>query len=84
MKEMNTKIKKVAQVKTFNKQKIFDFKYIKKQNPYSLEAVENLLSKFKKNIRFKELEVLKNNELEKVDFIFIDGGHEYIILLKMI
>ena len=41
----------VAPVKTFNNPlKNFYFKYIKKQNPYSLEAVEDLLSKFKKNI----------------------------------
>ena len=71
----------VAPVKTFNNPlKNFYFKYIKKQNPYSLEAVEDLLSKFKKNITLlkgNSNEVLKNIELEKVDFIFIDGGHEY-------
>ena len=68
-------------MKTFNNPlKNFYFKYIKKQNPYSLEAVEDLLSKFKKNITLlkgNSNEVLKNIELEKVDFIFIDGGHEY-------
>ena len=71
----------VAPVKTFNNPlKNFYFKYIKKQNPYSLEAVEDLLSKFKKNITILKgdsNEILKNIELEKVDFIFIDGGHEY-------
>ena len=71
----------VAPVKTFNNPlKNFYFRYIKKQNPYSLEAVEDLLSKFKKNITLlkgNSNEILKNIELEKVDFIFIDGGHEY-------
>ena len=71
----------VVPVKTFNNPlKNFYFKYIKKQNPYSLEAVEDLLSKFKKNITLlkgNSNEILKNIELEKVDFIFIDGGHEY-------
>ena len=66
---------------TFNNPlKRFYFKYIKKQNPYSLEAVEDLLSKFKKNVTLlkgNSNEILKNIELEKVDFIFIDGGHEY-------
>ena len=60
--------------------KNFYYKYIKRQNPYSLEAVEDLLSKFKKNITLlkgNSNEILKNIELEKVDFIFIDGGHEY-------
>ena len=33
-----------------NPLKTIYFKYIKRQNPYSLEAVEDLLSKFKKNI----------------------------------
>ena len=71
----------VAPVKTFNNPlKNFYFKYIKKQNPYSLEAVEDLLSKFKKNITLlkgNSNEVLKNIELKEVDFIFIDGGHKY-------
>ena len=71
----------VAPVKTFNNPlKNFFFKYIKKQNPYSLEAVEDLLSKFKKNVTLlkgNSNEILKNIELEKVDFVFIDGGHEY-------
>ena len=71
----------IAPVKTFkNPLKNFYFKYIKKQNPYSLEAVEDLLSKFKKNITLlkgNSNEILKNIELEKVDFIFIDGGHKY-------
>ena len=71
----------VAPVKTFNNPlKNFYFKYIKKQNPYSLEAVEDLLSKFKENITLlkgNSNDILKNIELEKVDFIFIDGGHKY-------
>ena len=71
----------VTPIKTFNNPlKNFYFKYIKKQNPYSLEAVEDLLSKFKKNVTLlkgNSNEILKNIELEKVDFIFIDGGHEY-------
>ena len=71
----------VPPVKTFNNPlKNFYFKYIKKQNPYSLEAVEDLLSKFKKNITILKGDsnkILKNIELEKIDFIFIDGGHKY-------
>ena len=71
----------VAPVKTFNNPlKNFYFKYIRKQNPYSLKAVEDLLSKFKENITLikgNSNEILKNIEIEKVDFIFIDGGHKY-------
>ena len=41
----------VAPVKTFNNPlKNFYFKYIKKQNPYSLDAVKDLLKKFEKNV----------------------------------
>ena len=68
----------VTPEKTFNNPvKHLFFKYIKRQKPYSLEAVEDLLSKFKKNITLlkgNSNELLKNIEVEKVDFIFIDGG----------
>ena len=76
----------VAPVKNFNNPiKNFYFKYIKKQNPYSLEAVEDLLSKFKENITLlkgNSNEILKNIELEKFDFVFIDGGHKYETVKK--
>jgi predicted O-methyltransferase YrrM len=60
--------------------KSFYFKYIKKQNPYSIEAVQDLLIKFKTNV-----EILKGNSNQLLlnlknnyfDYIFIDGGHAY-------
>ena len=71
----------VVPSKTFNNPiKTFYFKYIKKQNPYSLIAVEDLLSKFKKNIKLIEGDTNKifhNINLKNIDFIFIDGGHDY-------
>ncbi len=71
----------VVPSKTFNNPiKTFYFKYIKKQNPYSLIAVEDLLSKFKKNIKLIEGDTNKifhNIDLKNIDFIFIDGGHDY-------
>ena len=71
----------VVPSKTFkNPIKTFYFKYIKKQNPYSLIAVEDLLSKFKKNIKLIEGDTNKifhNINLKNIDFIFIDGGHDY-------
>ena len=67
--------------KTFNNPiKKFYFKYIKKQNPYSLIAVEDLLSKFKKNIKLIKGDtnkIFNNVDLKNIDFIFIDGGHDY-------
>ena len=56
------------------------FQYIKRQDPYSLEAVEDLLKKFKKNIyliKGNSNKLLKKIEMSKVDFVFLDGGHDY-------
>ncbi len=76
----------VVPVKNFNNPlKNFYFKYIKKQNPYSIEAVEDLLSKFKENVTLlkgNSNEILKNIKVEKIDFIFIDGGHKYETVKK--
>ena len=73
--------KEVVPSKTFNNPfKTFYFRYIKKQNPYSLIAVEDLLSKFKKNIKIIQgdtNQILHEVSLKNIDFIFIDGGHDY-------
>ena len=73
--------KEVVPTKTFNNPfKTFYFRYIKKQNPYSLIAVEDLLSKFKKNIKIIQGDtnkILHEINLKNIDFIFIDGGHDY-------
>jgi len=56
------------------------FKYIKKQDPYSIEAVKDLLKKFEKNIHLikgNSNKVLKKIDMKKIDFVFIDGGHQY-------
>ena len=60
--------------------KNFYFNYIKRQNPYSKEAVENLLHKFNKNVTLlkgNSNKILKNIDMSKIDYVFIDGGHEY-------
>ena len=60
--------------------KQFYYKYIKRQNPYSLNAVEELLGKFKKNIHLIKGNsniLLKKIDMSKVDYVFLDGGHEY-------
>ena len=66
---------------TFNNplKKIY-FKYIKKQNPYSLEAVKDLLKKFENNVHLiqgNSNKVLKKIDMGKIDYVFLDGGHEY-------
>ena len=56
------------------------FKYIKKQNPYSKEAVEDLLKKFKSNvslIKGNSNLVLRKIDMSKIDYVFLDGGHAY-------
>ena len=68
-----------------NPVKQFYYKYIKKQNPYSLESVEDLLRKFKNNIHLikgNSNKVLKKIDMTKIDYVFLDGGHEYNTVLN--
>ena len=63
-----------------NPLKSFYFNYIKKQNPYSIEAVEDLLKKFKNNISLikgNSNKILKKIDMSKIDYVFLDGGHAY-------
>ena len=56
------------------------FKYIKRQNPYSLKAVEDLLKKFKNNVHLikgNSNKILKKIDMCKIDYVFLDGGHDY-------
>ena len=56
------------------------FKYFKRQDPYSLEAVEDLLKKFKNNvylIKGNSNKLLKKIDMSKIDYVFLDGGHDY-------
>ena len=56
------------------------FKYIKKQNPYSKEAVQELLIKFKDNvdlIKGNSNSILKKIDMSKINYVFLDGGHAY-------
>ena len=56
------------------------FNYIKRQNPYSLEAVKELLKKFDDNIHLikgNSNKVLNKIDMSKIDYVFLDGGHEY-------
>ena len=60
--------------------KYFYFKYIKRTNPYSRKAVEDLLKKFKENVHLiqgNSNKILKKIDMKKVDYVFLDGGHEY-------
>ena len=70
----------IPNTKFSNPLKNIYFKYIKRQDPYSIEAVKDLLKKFKENIHLikgNSNNVLQKIDMKKIDFVFIDGGHEY-------
>tara|TARA_Y200000002_G_scaffold78774_1_gene62035 strand:+ start:211 stop:840 length:630 start_codon:yes stop_codon:yes gene_type:complete len=63
-----------------NPLKTFYFRYIKRQNPYSLVAVKDLLKKFENNIHLikgNSKVLLKKIDMTKIDYVFLDGGHDY-------
>ena len=70
----------IPNTKFSNPLKNIYFKYIKKQNPYSLEAVQDLLKKFQNNvslIKGNSNIILKKIDMSKIDYVFLDGGHDY-------
>ena len=75
----------IPNTKFSNPFKSIYFNYIKRQNPYSLKAVEDLLSKFKNNvslIKGNSNNILKKIDMTKIDFIFLDGGHDYVTVMN--
>jgi len=56
------------------------YNIILRENLNSKKSIEKFLSKFKKNIILipgDTNKTLENNDLSKIDFAFIDGGHSY-------
>jgi predicted O-methyltransferase YrrM len=56
------------------------FEYILRQDPYSIEAVSDLLKKFKKNVHLikgNSNRLLQKIDMSKIDYVFLDGGHVY-------
>ena len=56
------------------------FKYIIKQDPYTIEAVTYLLKKFDHNVHLikgNSNHLLKKMDMSKIDYVFLDGGHAY-------
>ena len=63
-----------------NPLKNFYFKYVKRLNPYSTLAVQDLLKKYRQNVEIvtgDTNEELKNLNLKNIEYIFIDGGHDF-------
>ena len=56
------------------------YNFILKENLNSIESVSKFLKKFSKKVKLiqgNSNSVLKNLDLENIDFIFLDGGHSF-------
>ena len=56
------------------------YNYILRENLNSIESVSKLLKKYSNNIKLiagDTNKVLKEINLQKIDFVFLDGGHSY-------
>ena len=54
-------------------------------DPYSIESVNKLLEKYKNNINIikgDSNKVLKEISLDKIDYVFLDGGHKYETVIE--
>ena len=70
----------IPNTKFSNPLKTIFFKYIKRQNPYSLEAVKDLLNKFNESVHLikgNSNKILKKINMKQIEYVFLDGGHEY-------
>ena len=70
----------IPNTKFNNPLKTIYFKYIVREDPYSIEAVSKLLKKFEKNIHLikgNSNKILKKIDMSKIDYVFLDGGHTY-------
>ena len=79
-KSIENKYEIIPSINFSNPLKYFYFKYIKRQNPYSIDAVQDLLKKFKENVHLikgNSNKVLKKIDMRKIDYVFLDGGHDY-------
>ena len=76
----NTKNEIVPNIKFNNPLKHIYYRYIKRENPYSLKSVKSFLKKFENNIEILKgdsRDILPNINLNQIDYVFLDGGHSY-------
>ncbi len=74
----------IPQTKFSNPLKSFYYKYIVRLDPYSEESVVKLLDRYKSNINIikgNSNKILKEISLDKIDYVFLDGGHKYETVL---
>ena len=72
-------------IKFSNPLKTLYYKYIIRLDPYTMESVEKLLKKYKKNINIikgNSNKVLKEINLDNFEYVFLDGGHKYETVLN--
>ena len=84
-KSEETKNEVIPNTQFNNPLKTIYFNYIKRQNPYSIEAVKDLLKKFKNNvslIKGNSNIVLRKIDMSKIDYVFLDGGHDYSTVMN--
>ena len=75
----------IPNTKFSNPLKTIYFKFIKRLDPYSKKAVEDLLKKYKNNfslIKGNSNEILKKIDMSKIDYVFLDGGHDYSTVIN--
>ena len=70
----------IPKFKFSNPLKTIYYKYIIKLDPYSVDSILRLLKKFQKNVNIikgNSNKVLKEINVDKFDYVFLDGGHKY-------
>jgi len=68
------------ETKFLNPLKTIYYRYLIRLEPYSIKSVLKLLNKFKKNVTIIKGDSkisLKEVNLSKIDYVFLDGGHKF-------
>ena len=75
----------IPKIKFSNPLKTIYYKYIVRLDPYSVDSILRLLKKFQKNVNIikgNSNKVLKEINVDKFDYVFLDGGHKYETVKK--
>ena len=75
----------IPKIKFSNPLKTIYYKYIIRLDQYSVDSVLRLLKKFQKNVNIikgNSNKVLKEINVNKFDYVFLDGGHKYETVKK--
>ena len=75
----------IPKIKFSNPLKTIYYKYIIRLDPYSVDSILRLLKKFQKNVNIikgNSNKVLKKINVNKFDYVFLDGGHKYETVKK--